>query len=162
MTPWRRHLHDRRRAVEALPDLYELVIVGVRAGLTPAAAIRVAERHVAPALHPALAEVVHRLARGARLADALGALAEQLGPAAAGFADTLAAADRYGLPLEPVLDRLAVDARTERRRHSERHARTLPVRLAFPLVACTLPAFVLLAIVPAQLGALTTLRGHAP
>jgi tight adherence protein C len=162
MTPWRARQRAHGRAVEALPDLYELVIVGVRAGLTPAAAITVAERHVAPALHPALAEVVHRLTRGARLADALCALSEQLGPAAAGFADALAAADRYGLPIEPVLDRLAVDARTERRRNSERHARTLPVRLAFPLVACTLPAFVLLAIVPALLGALSTLRGLTP
>jgi Flp pilus assembly protein TadB len=162
MNSWRRRAPGRRRAIEALPDLYELVIVGVRAGLTPAAAITVAERHVAPALHPTLAEVVHRLARGARLADALGALPDQLGPAAAGFADALAAADRYGLPIEPVLDRLAVDARTERRRHAERHARTLPVRLAFPLVCCTLPAFVLLAIVPALLGALSTLRGLTP
>ena len=150
MTPWRGRQPTKGRAVEALPDLYELVIVGVRAGLTPAAAITVAERHVAPVLRPALAEVVHRLARGARLADALGALSEQVGPAAAGFADALAAADRYGLPIEPVLDRLAVDART------------LPVRLAFPLVVCTLPAFVLLAIVPALLGALSTLRGLTP
>lgn len=150
------------RAVVALPDLIELVIVGVRAGLTPTAAIGVAHRHAAPELRPAVAEVTLRLERGARLADALGALPERLGPAASTFADALATADRYGLALEPVLDRLAVDARTERRRQAEQYARTLPVRLAFPLVACTLPAFVLLAIVPALLGALSTLRGMAP
>ena len=57
---------------------------------------------------------------------------------------------------------LADDIRTERRRHAERHARTLPVRLAFPLVLCTLPSFVLVAIVPALLGAVSTLRGSAP
>jgi len=152
----------QRRAVSALPDLVELVIVGVRAGLTPAAALGVAGRHAAPELQPAVAEVMRRLERGARLADALGALPERLGPAAATFADALATADRYGLALEPVLDRLAADARTERRRQAEQHARTLPVRLAFPLVTCTLPAFVLLAIVPALLGALSTLRGLTP
>jgi hypothetical protein len=38
----------------------------------------------------------------------------------------------------------------------------LPVRLAFPLVMCTLPSFVLIAIVPALLGAVSTLRGDVP
>lgn len=152
----------RQRAVAALPDLIELVIVGIRSGLTPAAAIAIAGRNGPPAMRPVVDDVVLRLQRGARLADALAAFPERLGPAAATFADALATADRYGLPLEPVLDRLAVDARTERRRHAEQHARTLPVRLAFPLVTCTLPAFVLLAIVPALLGALSTLRGLAP
>lgn len=158
MMPERR----RRGALTALPDLIELIVVGVRAGLTPAAAIGVAERHAPPELRQAVGAVVHRLQRGSRLADALGALPEHLGPSAAPFADALAAADRYGLPIEPVLDRLAADARAERRRHAEQHARTLPVRLAFPLVVCTLPAFVLLAIVPALLGALSTLRDLAP
>lgn len=151
-----------RQALRELPDLIELVIVGVRAGLTPTAAVTMAGRHATGPLQVVLDEVVLRLERGARLADALGAFPERLGPPAAVFADALAAADRYGLALEPVLERLAADARTERRRHTEAHVRTLPVRLAFPLVVCTLPAFVLLAIVPALLGALSTLRGLAP
>ena len=37
-----------------------------------------------------------------------------------------------------------------------------PVKLSFPLVVCTLPSFVLLAIVPAALGAISTLRASAP
>ena len=41
-------------------------------------------------------------------------------------------------------------------------ARRLPVRLSFPLVVCTLPSFVLLAIAPAVLGALSTLQGTTP
>ena len=61
-----------------------------------------------------------------------------------------------------MLDRLAVDARAARRRLGEAEARRLPVRLTFPLVSCTLPSFVLLAIAPAVLGALSTLRATAP
>ena len=34
--------------------------------------------------------------------------------------------------------------------------------MTFPLVICTLPSFVLLAIAPAVLGALSTLRAGAP
>jgi tight adherence protein C len=157
--------HDRRRrerADRALPDVIDLLILGVRSGLSPTHALIVAGAHAQPVLRPAFDEVEHRLQRGQRLADALQALPELLGPSAASFADGLATADRYGLPIEPVLDRLATDVRNDRRRLNERHARTLPVRLSFPLVACTLPSFVLLAIVPAVLAALSTLRGNSP
>jgi tight adherence protein C len=36
------------------------------------------------------------------------------------------------------------------------------VKLSFPLVVCTLPSFVLLAIVPAVLGAIAALRDSVP
>jgi len=49
-------------------------------------------------------------------------------------------------------------ARQQRRRDSDAAARELPVRLAVPLVLCTLPSFVLLAIVPLLLGALSSLH----
>lgn len=152
---------SKRRALDDLPDVVELVVIAVRAGATPAAAVGDAVALAPASLRGVLADVAHRLGRGHRLADALTALVDELGHDAAGFVDALATADRYGLPLGPVLDRLADDIRAERRRAGERHARTLPVRLAFPLVTCTLPSFVLVAIVPALLGAVSTLRGSA-
>lgn len=151
----------RRGARSMLPDTIEIVIIGVRAGLTPAAAFTMAAEQADDPLASALAEVVHQMHRGRRLADALGALPEWLGPDAAYFTDALVTADRYGLAIEPVLDRLTVDVRTDRSHQAQEQARTLPVKLAFPLVTCTLPSFVLLAIVPAVLGALSTLQGGA-
>ena len=47
-----------------------------------------------------------------------------------------------------VLSRLADDARRQRRHDLEAAVRRLPVRLSFPLVCCSLPAFVLLTVVP--------------
>ena len=154
----------RRRpaGLDDLPDLVELVVIAVRSGATPTAAVAETASIAPCTLRPVVDEVAHRLARGQRLADALVAFVDALGSEAAVFVDSLATADRYGLPLGPVLDRLADDIRAERRRAAERHARTLPVRLAFPLVVCTLPSFVLIAIVPALLGAVSTLRGTAP
>ena len=70
----------------------------------------------------------------------------------------LGAADRYGLPLAPALDRLAAEARLARRQQAEAAARELPVRLAAPLVLCTLPSFVLLASVPLLIGTVSSLR----
>ncbi len=160
-TPRRARAAARAR-LDLLPDLVELIIIAVRAGATPTAALAVAAPNAPRPLAAVLDDVGHRLQRGQRLADALLAFPEALGHEANGFVDALATADRYGLPLGPVLDRLADDIRDDRRRRAERHARTLPVRLSFPLVVCTLPSFVLLAIVPAVLGAVSTLRGTAP
>ncbi len=150
------------RALEALPDAIELIVLAVRSGMSPTGAIEAVAHQVPEPLAATFTEATHQLHRGRRLADALEVFPQRLGPAAAGFADALATADRYGLPIEPVLDRLAVDVRTDRRRQAERYARTLPVKLAFPLVVCTLPSFVLLAIVPAVMGAVSTLRGSVP
>jgi tight adherence protein C len=152
----------RAAARAALPDLIELVVIGVRAGLTPATALEMATAHTASELAAPMADVTHHLHRGARLADALTHLPDWLGRDAAYFTDALITADRYGLPLGPVLDRLGADVRADRSRQAQARARTLPVKLAFPLVVCTLPSFVLLAIVPAVLGAISTITGTAP
>jgi hypothetical protein len=47
-----------------------------------------------------------------------------------------------------------VEQRTTLRRRAEARARTVPVRLLFPLVFLVLPAFALLTVVPAVLGGL--------
>lgn len=147
----------RRSAVQAMPDAVERFVLLVHAGLSPHLAVRAAADAVPTPLQPAFDAVVHRLDRGAPLADAVGALPEVLGPRAAPLADAIGVAERYGLPLEPMLDQLARDARHERRRLDEAAARRLPVRLAFPLVTCTLPSFVLVAIAPAVIAALSSL-----
>ena len=86
-------------------------------------------------------------------------LPDTLGPDAAFFVDSLVTADRYGLPIGPVLDQLGAEVRAERSRRNQQLARTLPVKLSFPLVVCTLPSFVLLAIAPAVLGAVSEITG---
>ncbi|CAB4576271.1 unannotated protein [freshwater metagenome] len=75
-----------------------------------------------------------------------------------GLVSAVAAAERWGLPLAPTVDRIADDARLHRRRLAEAEARRLPVRLAVPLVCCTLPSFVCIAIGPLLVGALSSLR----
>ena len=70
----------------------------------------------------------------------------------------LVASERYGAPLSSGLERLAVDVRRERRHRAEEAARRIPVKLLFPLVGCTLPAFALLTVAPLVAGALRSLR----
>ena len=156
-----RRLQARRAAEQAvaraLPDAVEMLVLVVHAGLTPHQAIAVLTERAPIAVRPAFGEVRHRVERGSTLADALAALPEVLGARATVVADTLAMAERHGTPIREAVEQLAADARERRRRHAEADARTLPIRMSFPLVTCTLPAFVLLAIVPAVLAALSSL-----
>lgn len=158
-SPPRRRARRRDRALDAsFPDLLDLVVVSVQAGLLPAQALRDARELVEPPMRDALDALEARLARGERFTDALAVLVELLGPRAIGLVATVAAAERHGLPLAPALERLADEARSHRRRLAESVARELPVRLSFPLVLCTLPSFALVAIVPLLVGALSSLR----
>jgi len=153
----------RRQALidRALPEAMELLVLSVRAGLTPFQAVGDLATFDEPAVGDAFAEVVRRTERGQPFADALTALPDRLGTRAGGLADVIATSDRHGLPIGPVLDQLAAEIRSSRRRLDQADARKLPVRLAFPLVVCTLPSFVLLAIAPAVIAALSSLGGTA-
>ncbi len=148
---WARARSAARRRLDELvdevPDLVELFRLAVAAGLTVHLAVGAVSSRFGGVLGEGLALVSSRVGVGERLADALDAFAD-CGEPVRPLATALAAAERYGDPLAPVLERLSIEARTVRRRHAEEAARRLPVQLLFPLVLCVLPAFVLLAVAP--------------
>jgi tight adherence protein C len=153
----------RRQAIDAsMPDAIELLVMCIHAGLTPNQAVGELARFAPRAVRQGFVATEQRLHRGAGFADALSELTGHCGPSALTLVSALGTAVRDGLPLAPVLDRLTDEANAGRRRAGEAAARRLPVRLSFPLVVCTLPSFVLLAIAPAVLGALSTVRGSTP
>ncbi len=154
----RRVARATRQIAADYPDALDLLVLSIRAGYLPAQAIIEVTRFLPATLRASFTMVDQAMQRGARFADALQQLQTHLGPIAQPLVDSLSSADRYGLPLAPVLERLAFEARQQRRRDTDAAARELPVRLAVPLVMCTLPSFVLLAIVPLLLGALSSLH----
>jgi tight adherence protein C len=156
----RRRAAARRLAVrrEAAPAVLDLLGAALRAGLNPhKAVLRVAER--APAVLQedlSLAAAVLRLggtpAAALREAAARSGLDELRAAAAA-----LEAAERWGAPPAEALAARAEALRTRARLNAEAEAGRAAVRLAFPLVLCFLPAFVLLTVVPTVAGSLRAL-----
>lgn len=141
----------------SLPEMIDILRLGVHSGLSVHLLIPTVLDALPAAVRPAFVEVQRRVARGARLGDALEALTV-LGDAAHPVLAALRAAAFEGTSLSTSLDRSATEARALRRRRAEQEARRLPVLLLFPLVLCVLPAFVLLAVVPllvTSLGALS-------
>jgi hypothetical protein len=74
--------------------------------------------------------------------------------------EALLASERDGLAVGPMLERLSTVSRQQRRQELDAAARQLPVRMAIPLVACVLPSFVLLGVVPLFIGSLNGLGAH--
>lgn len=157
---------ERRRLAAiavAYPDLVDLLVLTITSGTSPAHAVSTLVPVAPEVTRSALRRIERRLSVGERFADAIAGIRDPpptgLGAVAQPLADALALADRYGTPLAPMLDRLAIEARDQRRRNAEISARQLPIRLAFPLVGCTLPSFVLLTVVPLMAGTFSSLRG---
>jgi tight adherence protein C len=144
--------HRRRRAADAelareLPVALDLLGVAVGAGCTPYLAVQVAARWSPAPLATAFGDVLRNCALGLDLESALDGVARDT-PRLRPLTEALLATDRLGVPIGPVLARLAEEDRTALRRAAEAHARRIPVRLLFPLVFLVLPAFVLLTVVP--------------
>ena len=150
--PPRRRRERRREALirRELPVVVDLVGVAVSAGCTPFHAIEQATRYGPAHTAASLGGVMQACARGRSLDDALrglGSTVATLRP----LTDALRTSARLGTPAAPALSRLAAEVRADVRRRAEARARTVPVRLCFPLVICVLPAFALLTVVPVVL-----------
>jgi len=145
---------DEAVVVAELPVALDLLGVAVGAGCTPYLAVEVAARWAPPAVGGRLGAVPRACALGASFTEALDDVASET-PRLRPLADALLASDRLGAPVGPALARLAAEERAGLRRRAEAEARTVPVRLLFPLVFLVLPAFGLLTVVPTLVGGLT-------
>jgi Flp pilus assembly protein TadB len=146
-----RHRAARRRhesaVLDELPDIVDLFRLTTAAGLNLRWSVEAVARHGDGVVAEAMGAAAARCARGDRLVAALDTVAA-VGEPVRPIVDALLAAERYGTPLAPALDRLADGCRQQRRRRHEEAARSAPVKLLFPLVFCTLPALGLLTVVP--------------
>ncbi|MEN3315508.1 MAG: tight adherence protein [Acidimicrobiaceae bacterium] len=157
---WAGAVERRRVAALAadLPDVVDLLTLAVGAGLTVGLAVAHVARRGSGPLTVELRQVTEDVALGRRLADALDDLPARAGEAVRPLVGALVASERYGAPLVTSLERLADEVRRDRRRRAEEAARKVPVKLLFPLVACTLPAFGLLTVAPLIASAVRSLR----
>jgi len=155
-----RRAHRRRLAAIAadLPDVVDLLVLAVGAGLTVRLAVAAVARRSPGPLGAELARAGHDADLGRRLADALDDIPARAGEATRPLVAALIASERYGAPLGAGLERLAHEVRADRRRKAEEAARKVPVKLLFPLVSCTLPAFGLLTVAPLIASAVRSLR----
>ena len=151
----RRHRAARQRRIarHLLPDSVDILVAALRAGSASIDSLRLVARHSPEGIRGAFEACVRTYDDGARFHEALDELPRHLGPHAWPVVDLLKDHSRLGIPAVDTAEQLAVEARASRRRAVESNARELPVRLALPLVVCSLPSFVLIVIAPVVIGA---------
>ena len=146
----RRRARRRRddRLARELPAAIDLLAVAVSAGSTPFGAVEIAARWAPPTVGRSFDAVLATCRLGASFESALSRAARH-DPRLAPTTAVIATGARLGAAVDDALARLAAESRRDLRRRAEARARTVPVRLLFPLVFLVLPAFGLLTVVPA-------------
>ncbi len=160
-------LHNRakvrkREIVHALPDVLDLLMVCVEAGMGfDAAVARVAEqptKQQSP-LYQELLRMHLEMRAGRPRQEALRGLAErvrvdELRSIVGAFIQT----EKLGTPLGKTLRVHADAARVQRRHRAEEKAHMAPLKMLFPTVFFLMPAFFLVTLAPSLLGLLKLLK----
>ena len=131
-----------------LPSAVDLLAVAISAGATPFVAVATAAQWASPTVGGSFTAILTSCRLGSSFETAL-LDASRHDPRLAPVTSVLATGSRLGAAVNDALARLAAESRRELRRRAEARARTVPVRLLFPLVFLVLPAFGLLTVVPA-------------
>ena len=152
----------RREIVHALPDVLDLLMVCVEAGLGfDAAVARIAEQPMKreSPLHKELLRMHLEVRAGRPRQEALRALAERTGvEELRSIVGAFIQTEKLGTPLGKTLRVHADAARMQRRHRAEEQAHMAPLKMLFPTVFFLMPAFFLVTLAPSLLGLLKLLK----
>jgi tight adherence protein C len=158
-----RRVRERQtKIVQALPDVLDLLMVCVEAGLGFDAAVsRIADQPGRPRspLHEDLLRMQLEIRAGRPREEALRDLGERAGVEQLRRVVTaFIQADRLGTPLGKTLRVHAEAARVERRHRAEERAYLAPLKMIFPTALFLMPAFMLVAMGPAVVNLMTVFQ----
>jgi tight adherence protein C len=150
-------LSRRREARQAsirkdLPDVLDLLVISVEAGVGFEGAVEVVTRHFDSPLAHELAHTLREMELGLPRRDALQNLKRRTEVAElSNFVLILVQADALGMPIGRVLRSQAVEMRSKRRQWAREKAGKLPVKIMVPLVLFILPALFVVILGPAAM-----------
>ena len=156
-------IKERQRAiVNMLPDVLDLLMVCVEAGLGfDAAVARVSEQEelTRSPLHQELMRMHLEVRAGRPREEALRSLGERCGvQEVRSMVSAFIQSDRLGTPLGKTLRVHAETARVQRRHRAEERASLAPLKMIFPTVLFLMPAFFLVAMAPSLIGLIKSFR----
>ena len=151
-----RTMVDRRkrerfeRIDRELPELIDLLVVTVEAGLGFNASLQVAARRLEGPLGDELRLTLQEQSLGLAAGEALrNMLVRAETPAMRSFVRSVLQGEQLGVSIGQIMRNLAHEMRTRRRQAAEERAQKAPIKILFPLVFLIFPAMFIVLLAPA-------------
>jgi tight adherence protein C len=147
----RRKARIRLRQIDrALPDMIDLLVVTIEAGLGFSGALRVASENMMGPLADELRLTLQEQTMGLSVEEALSHLALRADtPNTRAFVRAMAQGERLGISVGQIMRNLGLEMRKRRRIEAEEKAHKAPVKMLFPLVFLIFPSMFIVLLVPA-------------
>ncbi len=155
-------LNTRRRHEQIdyeLPELIDLLVVTVEAGVGFVGSMRIASQHVRDPLGQELRLTLQEQSMGLSSTEALTNMLERADtPGVRMFVRAIVQGETLGVSIGQIMRNLAIEMRKRRKAAAEERAQKAPVKMLFPLVFLIFPAMFVVLLLPAMITILKTLK----
>jgi tight adherence protein C len=146
----RRARHRTEQIERELPELIDLLVVTLEAGLSFLASLHMAAERLRGPLGEELRLALHEQRLGLTANDALnGILRRAETPALRTFVRSVIQGEQLGVSTGQIMRNLAIEMRKVRRARAEERAQKAPVKILFPLIFLIFPAMFIVLLGPA-------------
>jgi tight adherence protein C len=147
------------RIDRGMPELIDLLVVTVEAGLSLSAALQLAGERLKGALGDELRILLQEQRMGLTPVQALENMVGRCPtPAVESFARAMMQGQALGVSVGQILRSLAIEMRKRRRAHAEQQAQKAPIKMLFPLVFMIFPAMLIVILGPAVVSIFDALK----
>jgi tight adherence protein C len=145
-----RTARERRDRIEKdLPDLIDLIVVTLEAGLSFAQSLRLASTKIKEPLASEVRLTLQEQNMGLTLVEALENFLGRIDtPGVRMFARSIAQGESLGVSTGQIMRNLAVELRKRRRAYAEERAQKAPVKMLFPIAFLIMPALFVVLLLP--------------
>ena len=133
-----------------LPELIDLLIATIEAGLGFSAALSLVSQRMVGALGDELRLTMKQQSLGMTIQQALDGMIERVDtPSARAFVRTAGRGETLGVSIGPVLRELSSDQRRRRRQAAREKMQKAPIKMLFPMMFLIMPALMIVLMYPA-------------
>jgi tight adherence protein C len=135
-----------------MPDMIDLLVVTIEAGLGILASMRVAAEGLADPLGQELRLTLQEQRMGLSVFEAIESLGRRANaPNMRVFVRALIQGEKLGVSIGTTMRNVALEMRKRRKAAAEEKAQKMPIKLLFPLVFLIFPAIMIVLLVPAMI-----------